>query len=223
MCVRLWRVISAVGALIAVAVTPAGAGTPEPCGWEVEYGVSAKMAVTETPLGEGDGVYPIGPGKLTLRYEDEGGRPGGNVELLRFELREHLPIESRALFWKTNVLTDTETTVTPDGCSVAARGELEGQAIRWRTPVSGYRTDGWLTCKGSLCGKFGAPAPGRTPFVVPPAAVQFRSFVFAPDMQTFTMAATHVAKTSMPQESTAIMLAGREVRRACVPVRQCTP
>ena len=222
------RIASVLGplAVVGLIVAPTHRAVAEeaaPCEWEVEYGLSANLKLTETPMGEGDGVYNIGPGKAVLRYENKGGQPGGNVKMLQYQMREFFTIKSKTLFWTTTVITDTNTAATPNACSIAAEGALDAsRQVVWRTPVRGYRTDGTLTCQGSLCGKFGAPPPGQSPLHIGPNPVGFKPFVFSADMKTFTMATTHVSKTDMPKQSGEIALAGREMRRACVPVVACT-
>ena len=197
---------------------------PAPCAWQIEYALNASLALSDTPMGEGDGSYRIGPGTVVLRYEDKNGEPAGNVQMLSYAMREHFTIKSKTLFWTTTVLTDTSTAATPDACAVVAAGTFDSasRTVRWRTPVRGYHTDGTLTCKGSLCGKFNAPPPGQMALHIGPSAVSFSPFVFSADRKTFAMASTHVAKTSMPKQSSAVTLAGREVRRACVPVAPCS-
>ena len=222
---RLARISSAVFAVavLTISIAPTGqAETAAPCSWEIEYELAASLKLTDTPMGEGDGIYRIGPGSVVLRYENRGGRPGGDVKMLRYAMRESFTIRSKTLFWTTTAITDTNTAATPDPCGIAAEGAIDARrTIRWRTPLRGYHTDGTLTCDGSLCGKFGAPPQGQMPLHIGPSAVWFSPFVFAPDMQTFTMATTHVSKTSMPKQSGEVALSGRERRRACVPVAPC--
>ena len=207
--------------ILVVAPNDAIAQSP-PCEWEVEYTLAANLKLSETPMGQGDGIYPIGPGKVVLRYENKGGAPGGNVKMRQYMMREYFTVKSKTLFWSTSVITDTNTAATPNACSVAAEGTLDGaRTIRWSTMISGYHTDGTLTCEGSMCGKFGAPPPGQSPLHIGPGPVVFSPFVFSTDMQTFTMATTHVAKTDMPKQSGEIALSGREVSRVCVPVASC--
>jgi hypothetical protein len=219
--VRLLSVVLPLG-IAAVATAPTSSAEAQPpCKWEVEYTLAANLKLTDTPMGEGNGVYGIGPGKVVLRYDEAPGRPGG-VQMLEYKMREYFTIHSKTLFWTTTVVTDTRTSAMPDACSIAADGTLDNRRVlRWRTPIRGYHTDGTLTCTGSLCGKFGAPPEGQSPFHVAPHAVGFKPFVFGPDMTTFTMETTHVSQTTMPKQSAEIALSAREVRRACVPVVAC--
>ncbi|CAN5816191.1 hypothetical protein BH11MYX4_BH11MYX4_24870 [soil metagenome] len=194
----------------------------EPCdAWDVEYTLAARLKLTDTPMGAGDGNYPIGPGTVVLRFVNASGRYGGPVRMRSYTMRELFRIDSSALFWKTHVLTDTQTVTAPDACGEVAKGELKGVRVQWLTGVSGYRTDGTLTCDGSLCGSFGAPPPGKSELHIPPRAVPFSPFDFAADMKTFTMVTTFVAKTDSPKQTAFLTLAGREVRRACVRVTPC--
>lgn len=227
---RLFKRVMLLGVCVGVvgivaAPEAADAQAPAPsCDWQIEYAVAANLKLTDTPMGEGDGIYTIGPGKVVLRWQNQNGQPGGDVKMLEYKMREYFTIKSRTLFWTTTVVTDTNTAATPNVCSIAAEGTYDGsaRALKWRTPVRGYRTDGTLTCEGSLCGKFGAPPPGQSPLHIGPHDVGFSPFVFGPDLKTFTMVSTHVTKTDMPKQSGEVALSGREQRRACVPVAACT-
>jgi hypothetical protein len=210
-------------ALVGLAVAPTSEAEAADCVWEVEYSLAASLKITDTVMGEGDGSYAIGPGNVVLRYANDPGSGNGDVKMLRYAMRENFTIKAKTLFWTTTVVTDTHTGATPSACAVAAEGALDAHAIRWRTPVRGYRTDGSVTCTGSLCGRFGAPSPGQAPFHIPPSPVAFKPFVFSPDMHTFTMAMTRVAKTTSPRQSSDVSLVGREVRRACVQLPPCPP
>jgi hypothetical protein len=141
--------------------------------------------------------------------------------MVAYDMRERFVITSKTLLWTTQVTTDTKTRGTPDTCGVAAEGQLTGNVLGWSGPVRGYRTDGTLTCDGSLCGKFGAPPPGQSDLHIGPGPVQFRPFVFAKDMKTFTMQETLVATTDMPKQKAHLVLAGREARRSCAPAKAC--
>lgn len=209
------------GLALALASAPASA-QPLPCdGWEVEYALSANLRLSDTPLGQGDGVYSIGPGRVVLHFDDRDGQPAGHARMLSYDMREHFVITSKALLWTTTVTTDTKTRDTPDACGVAAEGALSGGTLTWSGPVRGYRTDGALTCDGSLCGKFGAPPPGQSPLHIGPGPVQFGAFVFGRDIKTFSMAETTVAKTEMPKQTAHLVLTGREMRRSCVQAKAC--
>ena len=220
------RVISSaivLGVGIALAPAPASPAETAPCdAWDVDYILAANLKLEDTPMGEGDGVYKIGPGRVTLRFEDRGGQPGGKVKMLAYAMKEHFQIVSKTLFWTTSVTTDTNTGVTSDRCSVVAEGVLADHQLRWNKPLHGYRTDGTLTCDGSLCGKFGAPPAGTSALHIPPHDVAFAPFVYGADMKTFTMPFTFVSKSDMPKQTGSLALAARETKRACVVAKPCS-
>jgi hypothetical protein len=208
---------------LALATSPVAADDPPVAcgGWDVEYNLSARLQLTDTPMGEGDGIYTIGPGRAVLRFEDRNGEPGGTVNLISYAMREHFVIKSKTLFWTTTVTTSTNTRVTPDVCASAAEGSLVDRTIFWRTPVRGYRTDGTLACDGSLCGKFGAPPPGTSELHIGPGPVAFNPFDFSPDRKTFNMSKAQVSKTDMPKQTGFVAIAGRETKRTCVAAKPC--
>jgi hypothetical protein len=129
-------------------------------------------------------------------------------------------VRDKTLFFTTTVVTDTQSRATPDTCG-AANGSLAGTTLRWSTPVRGYRTDGKLTCQGSLCGSFGAPPEGTSGFRVAAHPVTFRSFEMSDDLHRFTMPLTFVSKTEHPKQTAYLTLAGTEVRRSCVATPPC--
>lgn len=215
--------IAALLAAAAAAATLPGNATPPtplgpPCGsWEIDYALRANLKLTDTPLGQGDGVVQIGPGRVVLRFEDKGGKPGGAVTMRRYEMRDHFTVKTRTLFWKTTVVNDTQTRASPDGKGVAASGGLGENRIAWSTPVRGYRVDGTITCEGALCGKFGAPPSGTTPIHIGPNPVKFSPFTLSPDLRTLSMPYTFVTKTDVPKQTSYIELFGSESRRQCLP------
>jgi hypothetical protein len=198
--------------------------SPSACeAWDVDYALAANLQLTDTPLGQGDGVYPIGPGTLVLRYDDVGGRPGGHVKMISYEVRQSFQVVAKTLFGATTVGTDVTTREKADPCGAPAEGRLDAAAIVWPTPVVGFRTDGFLTCGGTFCGKFGAPPPGRSAMASGPEPVHFKPFLFSDDHATFTMAYTFVSKTESPKQTAHLSLAGRETARVCVQTKVCVP
>jgi hypothetical protein len=201
---------------------PAIAEPPSPvcAGWRIDYSLAGNLQLSDTPLGEGDGVYSIGPGSLSLRLDDVDGHPGGQAKFLAYDMRQAFKIRSRALFWTTSVTTDATTRATPDVCS-PPEGALTATTLVWTSPITTFRTDGTLSCDGSFCGMFGAPQRGPTVLRIPPQPVPLKPFQFARDMQTFTMASTLVSKTESPKQTANLVLAGRELRRTCLRVKPC--
>ncbi len=206
--------------VVAMAVTAAAAlfllaprsRADDACVDEVEYEVTADLKITDTPLGAANGVFAVGPGRIVLRFD------GADVRMTKYAMREHVTVAAKSVGFTTTVTSDTSTAATPNACGSVAEGTLEGGVVRWRTPVRGMETNGTMTCSGSFCGKFGAPTRGQSAFHDGPIDIRFSSFSLSPDHKTFTMPLTFMSKTSSPKQSAAMALAGRESKRACVPV-----
>lgn len=179
---------------------------PSTAATDVEYALSAELTLSDTPMGRGNGTYDIGPGSMVLRFD------GSDVEMLSYTMRESFSVRVKTLGFTTTVTTDATSTAESQGCALV-RGTFDGHAIHWLTPLAGYRTDGTISCSGSFCGSFGTPPRGSTALHVGPAPQRFADFVFSPDRRTFTMATTPGAKTTMPKQSSAVAMTGREVRR----------
>jgi hypothetical protein len=211
-------------ALLAIAPVASAEETVESCdAWEIEYSLTTHLRITDTPMGKGDGVFVVGPGTIVMRYDDAGGRPGGRARMLRYDTRSHFRIDARALGMSSVIITDTMSHATPNACGIAADGVLEDARLRWTTPVHGYHTDGTIECSGSLCGSFGAPPRGMSGIHIPPGEVKLHDLAIANDLETFTMPYTLVAKTKEPQQTAFVSMAGREVKRTCVPAPKPCP
>jgi len=200
----------------------AQAAEAAPCDeYEVEYLLAANLELSETPLGQGNGVYRVGPGTTVVRFEQRDGVPTGAAKLVSYGMTVRFTVHSTTLFWNTHVATDAKSTVSSDDCGVIASGMLSNRKLEWKSDVRGARTDGTVNCEGSLCGKFGAPPAGMTPLHEPPRNLRFRPWVFAPDMKSFTMAKTWIAHSDSPRHTAHVALAGREIRRTCVRSLSC--
>jgi hypothetical protein len=181
--------------------------------WRLRYALSATLHLSETPMGAGDGTYAIGPGEMVLVFDDLGGKPGGSVRMTSYKMRDHFVVSTRALFLTTTVTTRTNTRATPNAKGIVAQGTLGGEVMSFGTKVSGYRTDGTLTCKGALCGTFGAPPAGTSELHIGPNDVQFKPLTFSRDLKRLSMPKTFVSKTSSPKQVAHVQLRGREVTR----------
>lgn len=180
--------------------------------WDVTYSVTAILKITETPLGAGDGVHAVGPGTLVLRLDEH-----ARATLIAFELREYFAISPKAVLWNATVVMDATMRATPDASGAAGGGVLANDVLRWAGPIQGYRSDGALTCDGSLCGKFGAPPAGRTELHWPPTPVRFQPLQFAQGGATFEMPYALVSYSESPRQRTYMALVGREAHRTCAP------
>jgi hypothetical protein len=203
--------MATVGAVIAGATQPAEASEDGTCRVsDEEYTVVASVAVRNTMFGAANGVYPMGSGKLTLHIDDHA------VKLTSYELVNHLTVRAKVAMLSTTVVTASRTSTAGDCCRGSARGTLNNSTLSWNSAVSGYHSDGSLTCSGSMCGKFGAPPTGTSPLHDAPAAMTFNPFSFSPDGSTFTMPYVLVSQSNSPKQKTYLALAGRRVRRTCV-------
>jgi hypothetical protein len=196
---------------------PSGGGC---AAYDVIYSIAGNLQLTDTPMGAGNGTYPVGPGSVVLRVDPQAGR----TTMVSFEMPERFGIDSKKLFWTTHVDMNATARATPAGtgaCASVAEGAMRGQSLAWATRANGFHTDGTIGCRGSMCGKFGAPPPGTSDLHIGPSDVQLSPFEFSPDGRTFTMASTFVSKTASPKQTAHLALAGHEVSRTCAPVAQC--
>jgi hypothetical protein len=212
--------VGAVGAALALAVPPTGARADDPpscSAWDVEYGLSANLKITDTTMGAGDGVFPVGPGRAVVRFDSVNGGPGGHARLTSYAMHERVTITSKAAFWSATVTTETNSKAA-DG--TAAEGTLQGSTLSWSGPMRGYATDGKMSCGGSLCGKFGAPPPGDSTVHMPARSIPLAPFQYGKDMKTFAMSFVQVSQSdgsSSPKQTSFEAVSGREVKRTCVP------
>ena len=214
-----WVATGSVILLLSVlaAETASADDAPAACGaWDVEYVLAANVQLSDTVMGAGDGVHKIGPGRLVLRIESQGEKLAGRVRMLSYDMRDGFTVNAKALFWETVVTNNTHTTATPDAAGSIAEGNLGERTLRWDTPLNGLHTDGPLTCDGSFCGKFGAPAQGSSEVHIGPRSFQPPPFQFGGDMKTFTMGFVQTAHAESPKQTTFESVAGREMKRTCV-------
>lgn len=215
----LWLWLGCLGALLGgagVGAARAGSGPRENCeARELEYALSARLRLSDTPFGAGDGVFDIGPGRLVLRLTPSPRSPGAFVaELTGYEMRTYFTVRSRVLFWKARVLTQAVSRVAS---GVAGRGMLSARSLQWSTPIQGYRTDGTLICNGSGCGMKGVPPEGQSPLHLGPEPVKFAPFVFAgDDLDTFQMPTSRLTHTEQPRQTNHLTFAGRKVGERCL-------
>lgn len=206
-----------------LALVPALASADDPpCNaWEVEYTLNATVQLSDTAMGAGDGFHAIGPGKLTLHFDNVNNQPGGNVQLMTYEMTDQFTVNARVLGLGTSVTNDTKTRTTPNVCGVSAQGALTDHTVRWSTLWNGMHTDGRVTCSGSMCGRFGAPPTGQSDVHQPAHPVSFKPFEYATDMKAFRMDYSVTAKSTSPSQTSRITLNGRETKRSCIYVRPC--
>jgi hypothetical protein len=208
--------LAAIGALVALSPRTEAADAPACDALEVEYALTGTLILSDTPSGKGDGSYRVGPGTAIVRFALDRGGMAGPAKLVAYEMVERFRIDASVVFLSTHVTTAAKTTVGRDACGVVAHGNLSGNKLELTTPLRSSRTDGTVSCEGSLCGKLGAPPPGTSALHIPPHDVHFEPWVFGPDLKTFTMAETWSARSEAPKQTSHITLSGRELRRECV-------
>jgi hypothetical protein len=213
------RLIQTVSLLLLQGMTPTATSFAAPVRCrerEIEYALVGRLRIADTPLGAGDGIYEIGPGRVVLRIEQGSGDPRSRVKLISYEMHLNFVVKSRVLFWNTKVVTSAVGHASDPSGKPVAEGATLGRTITWGGEIRGYHTDGTLTCSGNVCGSFGAPPRGTTPLSAPPGAVKLAPFEFSADGTTFAMASTLLSRSSTPQQRTSLALAGREVAESCV-------
>jgi hypothetical protein len=195
---------------------PAAAELPpsESCAqWEMAYATTGTLRVKETPMGAGDGVFPVGPGTLVLRVDARAAR----VTMKEFQLRERFVIHPSAMMWNATIVTDVSARALSDGDrAVAVGSKTAAGVVLWTEPVGTYRSDGTLTCDGSLCGKFGAPRAGRSELHQVSRTVRLEPLRFDRDARTFQMDFALVSSSESPHQRTYLALAGRLTARTCI-------
>src|SRR5271154_3245345 len=97
---------------MALALAPLGASAddaPTCSAWDVDYNLSANLKITDTTMGAGDGVFPVGPGHAVIRFDSVNGAPGGHARLNAYSMHEVVTVTSRAAFWAATVTTETSS------------------------------------------------------------------------------------------------------------------
>jgi hypothetical protein len=193
---------------------PVGAAEESACPVsDVEYNVIASVVIKNTVFGAANGEYPMGSGKLTLRLAEQAGLT--SVKLMSYELTNRLTVDARVAMLSTKVVTASHTTAAENACDGSAQGTLHNGTLTWKSDISGYRSDGTMECSGSMCGKFGAPPGGTSPFHDAPLAMRFTPFTFSPDRATFTMPYVLASKSDSPKQTTYLALSGRRANQQC--------
>jgi hypothetical protein len=195
----------------AAAQVPASDATPGCARWETQYAIAGTLQITETTMGAGNGTFQVGPGTVVLRMDTQ----AEDALLLRFDLHEHFAIHPNAVMWSATLVTDAAVHAAPEGTGAAASGQWSGGVLRWDSPLRNYRSDGALTCEGSLCGKFGTPPQGRSE-LHQTSAIHLQPFRFDREGQTFQMDRTLVSSSEAPHQRTYLALAGRRMARTCI-------
>ncbi len=221
-CAALFKHVASVAVLGSVALaSPSGApdNVQVPKGAaacdtaDADYVLAANLQVKGTMMGAGDGVHKVGPGRLVLRWKSRGEQTV--VEILSYELRQRFVVTSKTVFGGVTVVSDVVTRAMR-GARPIAQGTVQGNSVHWEGPPQGLRSDGSLTCEGTLCGKFGAPPPGSSETHMDLTAARLEPFALSADRKTFTMPYSLMSKSDSPKQSSFVAISGRELGRSCV-------
>lgn len=160
--------------------------------WEITYDLEgSEFEVSDTPMGAGDQVNVVtmpydaddhvGPGTFVLRFQDEGGAPGGLAAMTYYEMGIHFVVGGIV-----TVATDLDAEAGPEECGVTT-GMLEGTTVSWMpSAIVDHHTMGQLLCTGALCGLGGLPNGDPVP-VDETNDQPVNDFVFSDDLSSFTM------------------------------------
>jgi len=178
------------------------------------YFIDALMDFTITVQEPYDDNLNMGPGTLTLRFQDDNGLlESGTVLLYEYSLRQNFVTGIAA----AEVTTDIQTSIaaaTPG----SAQGTLDSGTLTWNpAEASPYCRDGQVSCTGSLCGTSGSPPEG-SPFVFDNDCTEplpLNAFVFTNGISDFTMEAVVMSQDS--NQTTSLSFAGTETDRQKVP------
>lgn len=217
--VRRILVPASIAVLVALAVAPRSAVADDPpCdAWEVDYTLSGILAVRDTPMGAANADHTVGPGSMTLRFDNATGPGDGPAKMLSFSIKEFFT----GVYFSTKITTDITSTAIPTNTCSVAEGTMARAKLAWGSKVRGFNIDGYLTCEGPMCGKFGGPPSGKSEYHHGPNDVQFSTLEYGSDLKTFTMAASLVSSGDSPKQSTYLALGGREIKRTCVRAKPC--
>ena len=127
--------------------------------WAITYNLDgSEFEISGTPAGgAGDQVNTvqepyddpsnIGPGSLTVHFEDVDGAPGGLATLNAYDMSLQFVVDSVGVA----VTTDITTSAGPMECGVTA-GLVNGTTVAWAPPqIVGLETEGEIVCNGMLC------------------------------------------------------------------------
>jgi len=116
--------------------------------WRVTYElVNAEYAIENTPLNLGDGVRQVGPGALTLEFDDANGELAeGPARLVYFAVEQEFESGADGSI----VTTDVTAMAAFDASQSFAAGTLSGDTVSFSESFP-YRQMGSNLCAGDLC------------------------------------------------------------------------
>lgn len=188
--------------------------------WEITYDLEgSEFEISGTPFNAGDQVNVVtmpydaddhvGPGNFVLRFQDEGGAPGGLAAMVSYQMALHFVVDAGP----TVVATDLDADAGPDECGVTT-GMLAGTTVAWMpSAIVDHHSVGQVLCTGALCGAAGLP--NGDPVAMDETSDQpIDDFVFSDDLASFTMDQTVIAMDA--SSTTAWTYVGTETNRQLV-------
>ncbi|NVB38155.1 hypothetical protein G6O69_09950 [Pseudenhygromyxa sp. WMMC2535] len=193
--------------------------------WELVYDLEGSVHGVEAGLfGQGD--YPVeapyddpdtvGPGSMTIVFEDLEGEPGPRGAITAYTMSVHYELAQLA-----ELTVDLENSAGPDACGLTF-GQREAGVVSWEPPtLPDHHSVGEMFCIGSLfiCELIGLEQQVATPIdelgELPLSAF---SFAFAWGSSSFEMPTTQVTNGEMV---TTWEYQGAEVSRTLVDAPDC--
>ncbi|MBW2734055.1 MAG: hypothetical protein JRH20_16835 [Deltaproteobacteria bacterium] len=170
--------------------------------WEITYDLAgSEFEIKNTPMGAGDQLNTVatpydaddhvGPGTITLRFQDLNNAPGGLAAITEYAMGINFIIGG-----VSKVTTEMDMTAGPSACGVTT-GTLNGATVAW-SPAALVDTHavGSILCEGVACVLGGMP-DGQPTAVDEVADQALGDFVFAEGLGSFTMAATVVSQDNL--------------------------
>ncbi|MCB9680538.1 MAG: hypothetical protein H6733_03630 [Alphaproteobacteria bacterium] len=146
----------------------------------------------------------MGPGTMVVRFEDDGGAPGGgNAEILSYSLTQNFVTSA---FGLVTITTDLQNDAGPQTCGVST-GTLAGTTLGWDVgAMTDYCSVGTISCAGILCGTSGAPPSGTPQSINDCSDFPLNDFTFSSDLTTFS--STPVVVSSDANQTTTMTFQG---------------
>lgn len=192
--------------------------------WRVVYELAGtEFDIRNSPLGLGDGTYPVGPGYLVIDYSASGGAlVDGPVQMRSFSLVEEFVATNPG----ATVVADLFAEANFSGAQTDATGTLASGTLTWGETFP-YKVVGTNTCTGNFCGLAGftAGVPRDDSDEYP---VTFSAFTFGSGgpQGGASFEAEDTLLQSSDQADSYLLLKGREIRRELIdPSKQdgCLP
>lgn len=182
--------------------------------WRVVYELAGtQFDIRDSPLGLGDGTYPIGPGYLVIDYPaNNGSLVDGAVQMRGFSLVEDFVASNPG----ANVVADLFAEANFSGAQTVASGTLAAGTLTWNESFP-YKVVGTNTCTGNFCGLAGftAGVPRDDSDEYP---VTFAAFTFGSGgpQGGASFEAGDTLLQSTEQAKSYLLLEGREIRRELI-------